>query len=62
MRIITLVCPNCGTTVAGNVLEERREIKCAGLHCDEVLRFSDLDERDQEYIRSNRELYTMGDG
>ena len=46
MRIITLRCPSCGTVVAGNVLEDRREVKCPGLDCKEVLRFSDLEEAD----------------
>ena len=61
MRIITLTCPNCGTIVAGNVLETRREMKCEGLGCEEVLRFSDLEETDREFMLTNRELYTMGD-
>lgn len=59
MRIITLSCPDCGTVVAGNVLESRREMKCPGLGCEEVLRFSDLAEGDREHILTNREKYTM---
>jgi hypothetical protein len=61
MQIITLTCPSCGTVVAGNVLETRREMKCEGLECQEVLRFSDLSETDREFMLSNRELYSMGD-
>ena len=59
MRIITLTCPNCGTVVAGNVLERHREMKCPGLNCEEVLRFGDLAEDDREHIVSNRERYMM---
>ena len=59
MRIITLRCPSCGTVVAGNVLEDRREVKCPGLGCKEVLRFSDLEEADREHILANREQYRI---
>lgn len=59
MRIITLDCPNCGTVVAGNVLENHREMKCPGLGCEEVLGFSDLAEADREHILANREQYRM---
>jgi len=59
MRIMTLRCPSCGTVVAGNVLEDRREVKCPGLGCKEVLRFSDLEEADREHILANREQYRM---
>lgn len=59
MRIITLPCPDCGTIVAGNVLEDHREMKCPGLGCEAVLRFSDLDEEDREHFLSNREKYRM---
>lgn len=59
MRIITLTCPDCGTTVAGNVLESHREMKCPGLGCESVLRFGDLSEGDQSHILDNREKYRM---
>jgi phage FluMu protein Com len=59
MRIMTLRCPSCGTVVAGNVLEDRREVKCPGLGCKEVLRFSDLEEADREHILANREQYRI---
>jgi hypothetical protein len=45
--------------VAGNVLEDRREVKCPGLGCKEVLRFSDLEEADREHILANREQYRI---
>lgn len=59
MRIITLNCPNCATVVAGNVLEDHREMKCPGLGCETVLRFSDLGDDDREHILANRDKYTM---
>ncbi|WP_372480343.1 hypothetical protein ACAH01_04205 [Halomicrobium sp. HM KBTZ05] len=59
MRIITLSCPDCGTVVAGNVLESRREMKCPGLDCEAVLRFSDLADDDREHILANRDKYRM---
>lgn len=59
MRIITQSCPDCGTIVAGNVLESHREMKCPSIHCETVLRFSDLDEPDRKYILTNRENYTV---
>lgn len=59
MRIITTTCPNCGTIVAGNVLEDRRVLKCPGLDCEHVLRFEDLDEDDREHLVSNRNAYTI---
>lgn len=59
MRIITFTCPDCGTIVAGNVLETRREMKCSGLHCDRVLRFSDLDADEQQHITDNHDKYTI---
>ncbi len=59
MRIITLNCPDCGTIVAGNVLEAHREMKCPGLDCETVLRFSNLSNDDCEHILANRDKYTM---
>jgi len=61
VRIITLPCPSCGTVVAGNVLEDHREMKCPGLNCDEVLRFSDLPESEQQHILEHPEQYVMED-
>jgi SUMO ligase MMS21 Smc5/6 complex component len=59
MRIITHTCPNCGTVVAGNVLETHREMKCPSLGCENVLQFSDLADADQEHILDNRERYRL---
>ena len=59
MRIITDTCPDCGTIVAGNVLESHRVIKCPGLDCETVRRFDDLPEEDKEYIENNLEKYTI---
>ena len=59
MRVITLTCPNCGTVVAANELEERRILKCPGLDCDEVLRFEDLSDEEREHFLENKEKYEM---
>ena len=59
MRIITDTCPNCGTIVAGNVLEGHRVMKCPGQGCETVRRFEDLPENDREHIVSNIETYRM---
>jgi hypothetical protein len=59
MRIITLTCPKCGTVVAGNVLEDRRVMKCPGLNCEEVLRFEELSENDQAHLVENRQKYII---
>lgn len=59
MRIITLTCPNCGTIVAGNVLEDRRVMKCPGLECEQVLRYDDLPEDDRRHLVENRETYRI---
>lgn len=50
MRIVTVTCPECGTVVAGNVLEDRRVMKCPGLDCEHVLRFEDLPAADREHL------------
>ncbi|MUV57109.1 hypothetical protein [Halogeometricum sp. CBA1124] len=59
MRIITLTCPECGTVVAGNVIENQREMKCPRATCSETLRFTDLDEEDRRHLLEHREKYTM---
>jgi len=59
MQIITLTCPDCGTIVAGNVLEARRVMKCPGRDCESVLEFSDLDQSEQDHIVSNIERYRL---
>lgn len=59
VRIITLTCPTCGTIVAGNVLEDRREMRCPGLDCDAVLRFRDLTTAERDHLLDHRDRYTM---
>jgi len=59
MRIITLTCSACGTIVAANELEDNRVMKCPGLKCDNVLRFSDLPEKDRTYFLENQERYEI---
>jgi hypothetical protein len=59
MHIITLTCPNCGTIVAANVLESERVMKCPGVDCEEILRFEDLPEAEQEYFLEHRQRYRM---
>jgi len=59
MRLITLTCPDCGTILAGNVLEDERVLKCPGLDCATVHRFEELPEADREYILKNREQYRL---
>jgi hypothetical protein len=59
VRIITLSCPDCGTIVAGNVLENHREMKCTGRECEKVLRFSYLAEDEQQHILEHRQQYTI---
>lgn len=59
MRIITHQCPDCGTVVAANELEDNRVIKCPGLGCEAVLRFEDLPEADRSYFVENRDRYRL---
>lgn len=59
MRIITHACSDCGTVVAGNVLEDRRVMKCPRIDCEAVHRFTDLDETDRDHITANRDKYTL---
>jgi phage FluMu protein Com len=61
VRIITMTCANCGTVLAGNVLEARREMKCPGLGCQKLLKFEDLAEDDKRYMLNNSEKLQMGD-
>lgn len=59
MRIITHTCPECGTVVAANVLEDNRVMKCPNDPCPAVLRFTDLDEEAREFFLDNREQYEI---
>lgn len=59
MRIETLTCSECGTVVAGNVLEANRVMKCPGLDCENVLRFEDLPADVRKHYEREREQYRM---
>ncbi|MFB6188834.1 MAG: hypothetical protein ABEI57_03025 [Halapricum sp.] len=59
MRIITTTCPNCGTIVSGNLLEEQRVLTCPGYRCDAVLSFEDLSEADRRYVRDHPAYYEL---
>nr|WP_276275077.1 hypothetical protein [Haladaptatus sp. QDMS2] len=59
MRIETLSCPDCGTIVAGNVLESFRVMKCPRLDCEHILRFEDLPEDVQNQYVTNRGAYRL---
>lgn len=59
MLVITLTCPNCGTIVAANELEDNRVMECVGLGCEAVLRFDDLPASDREYFLEHRESYRI---
>ncbi len=59
MRIITHICPACGTVVAANELEDNRVMKCPGLGCQEILRFTDLPEAAREHFLEHREQYQI---
>lgn len=59
MRIVTTTCPDCGTVVAGNVLEEHRVVKCPRIDCENVLRFDDLPQSDRHHIRENKGRYQI---
>lgn len=59
MRVITLECPDCGTVVAVNELEDNRIMKCPGNDCESVLRFDDLSEDDRSFYLENKEQYRL---
>ena len=59
MRIITHTCPACGTIVAANELEDERVMKCPREGCQEVLRFEDLSQEEQEFFLDNIEEYQI---
>ena len=59
MRIITHSCPECGTIVAANELENNRVMKCPRKGCQEVLRFEDLPEEAQEFFLENLDQYQI---
>ena len=59
MRIITHTCPDCGTIVAANELEDNRVMKCPREGCHEVLRFEDLSEEEREFFLDNIDQYQI---
>ena len=59
MRTITHSCPDCGTVVAANELEDNRVMKCPGLSCQEVLRFENLPADAREHFLDNRDQYQI---
>jgi len=59
MRVITHACPDCGTVVAANELEDHRVMKCPGLGCETVLRFEELSEEAREHFLANRDKYRL---
>jgi uncharacterized paraquat-inducible protein A len=61
MKVFTLACADCGTVVAANELERRREMHCPGLDCEATLRFSDLSEEARSAFLANREQYRIRD-
>ncbi len=59
VHITTLTCEKCQTIVAGNVLEERREMKCPRTGCDAILRFDDLPVSAREIMLEDHEEYSI---
>lgn len=59
MRIITTICPGCGTIVAANELEANRVMKCPGLDCEHVHRFENLPEDVRNHFLDNKERYEI---
>ncbi|WP_117594489.1 hypothetical protein [Haloprofundus halophilus] len=59
MRIETTSCPDCGTIIAANVLESERTLKCPGLGCGRVHRFTDLSADVQRHYEANHDRYQM---
>ena len=59
MRVITIECPDCGTVVAANELEDNRIMKCPGNDCESVLRFDHLSEADRSFYLENKEQYRL---
>lgn len=59
MKIITLSCSDCGTVVAANELEEKRQMKCPGLSCESVMHFEDLPSEDRSYFLENKDHYRL---
>lgn len=59
MRIFSLSCPECGTVVAANELEDSRVTKCPGIDCDAVLRWEDVPTEEREHFLEHRDAYQI---
>jgi uncharacterized paraquat-inducible protein A len=59
MHIITHTCPNCGTIVSANFLEQERITKCPRYDCEEVVSFDDLPESKRTYFFEHAEEYQI---
>jgi hypothetical protein len=59
MRIITLACEECGSIVAGNVLEQKGRVDCPGPNCDQTLQIETLTDDEQRHLLNNAEKYSI---
>ena len=59
MKIITHSCTSCGTVVAANELEANRVMKCPGLSCENVLKFDELPDDEQDFFLDNADQYEL---
>jgi len=59
MRVITFTCPDCGTVVAANELEDNRVMKCPGLACETVLHFEQLPQEERDYFLNHADQYQV---
>ena len=59
MRVFTLTCTDCGTVVAANELERRREMHCPGLDCEATLRLSDRPEEARSAFLEDPDRYRI---
>lgn len=59
MRNITLTCDECGSIVAGNVLEKRRRVACPGVDCSETLHFEELSNEEQHHLVAHADKYQI---
>jgi hypothetical protein len=49
----------CGTIVAANVLERRRQMKCPRFDCEYILEYEQLPEDDRQYFEQYQQKYTI---
>ena len=59
MRLITLACEECGSIVAGNVLERYGHVDCPGPNCDRTLQLDSLTDDEQRHLVDNSEKYSI---